>query len=90
MTLKKHIKTNSSVKKVSKNHNWLKSYGILKLPFVSKISNRMAGHSKLRSMYLLNRLCFFDNFFTLEFVLMCSFKITDYLCHTLVTLPLPL
>ena len=41
----------------------------------------MAGNSKLRSLYLLNRLCFFDNFFPLEFVLMCSFKITDYFCH---------
>ena len=60
MTLKEHIKTNSSVKKVSKNPNWLKSYGILKLPIVSKISNRMAGNSKLRSLYLLDRLCFFD------------------------------
>ena len=53
----------------------------LKLSIVSKIINRMAGNSKLRSLYLLNRLCFFDNFFTLEFVLMCSFKITDYFCH---------
>ena len=48
---------------ITAHHNWLKSYGILKLPIVSKISNRMAGNSKLRTLYFLNRLCFFDNFF---------------------------
>ena len=54
---------------------------MLKFAQIPKNSNKMAGISKFRSLYLLNQFSFSNNFFTFQFLSTCSIKIMYNFSH---------